>query len=70
MGDKPEPISAMPIAYSIELGTGIIEAWQAKEGSQRQLAARFQVSLSYVQRVLQGDRQTGERLAKRLGATS
>lgn len=59
----------MPIAYSSDLRTRIIDAWQAKEGSQRQLADRFKVSLSYVQRVLQRYRQTGECQAKRRGAT-
>ena len=59
----------MPIAYSTDLRTRIIDAWEAKEGSQRQLADRFKVSLSFVQRVLRRYRQTGERQAKRLGAT-
>lgn len=59
----------MPIAYSSDLRTRIIDAWQTKEGSQRQLAARFKVSMSYVQRVLQRYRQTGERQAKQRGAT-
>lgn len=59
----------MPIAYSTDLRTRIIDAWEAKEGSQRQLADRFKVSLSFVQRVLRRYRQTGERHAKPRGAT-
>lgn len=59
----------MPIAYSTDLRTRIIDAWEAKEGSQRQLADRFKVSLSFVQRVLRRYRQTGERNARQRGAT-
>lgn len=59
----------MPIAYSTDLRTRIIEAWKAKEGSQRQLAERFKVSLSFVQRVLKRYRQTGQTTAKARGAT-
>ena len=59
----------MPIAYSKDLRTRIIDAWKAKEGSQRQLAERFKVSLSFVQRVLRRYRQTGECQGKPRGAT-
>lgn len=59
----------MPIAYSTDLRTRIIAAWQAQEGSQRQLAERFKVSLSFVQRVIRRYRQSGEQQAKPRGAT-
>lgn len=59
----------MPVAYSQDLRTRIITAWKAKEGSQRQLAERFKVSLSFVQRVLRRYRQTGKTTAKARGAT-
>jgi transposase len=38
----------MPAAYSVDLRQRIIAAYEAKEGSQRQLAKRFKVSLSFV----------------------
>lgn len=38
----------MPAAYSVDLRQRILEAYKAKEGSQRQLAKRFKVSLSFV----------------------
>lgn len=59
----------MPIAYSTDLRTRIIDAWENQEGSQRQLAERFKVSLSFVQRVLRRYRQSGQRHAKARGAT-
>lgn len=59
----------MPVAYSPILGTRIIAAWKAKEGTQCQLAERFKVSLSFVQRVLRRYYQTGETTAKPRGAT-
>ena len=59
----------MPSAYSKDLRLRVIAAWQAKQGSQRQLAERFQVSLSYVQRVLRRYRHSGQVEAKRRGAT-
>jgi putative transposase len=42
----------MPVAYSTDLRTRVIDAWNAKEGTQTQLAERFKVSLSFVKRVL------------------
>lgn len=50
----------MPVADSKDLRTRVIAAWEAKQESQRQLAERFKVSLSYVQRVLRCYRQTGQ----------
>lgn len=59
----------MPVAYSKDLRTRVIATWEAKQESQRQLAERFKVSLSYVQRVLRCYRQTGQTEAKPRGAT-
>ena len=59
----------MPVAYSSDLRTRVIAAWKAKEGTQRQLAERFKVSLSFVQRVLRRYRQTEETTAKSRRAT-
>lgn len=66
--DPARPTS-MPVAYFPVLDTRIIAAWKAKEGTQRPLAERFKVSLSFVQWVLQHYRQTGETTAKPRGAT-
>lgn len=59
----------MPVAYSTDLRTRVIDAWNAKEGTQAQLAERFQVSLSFVKRVLRRYRTSGQREAKARGAT-
>lgn len=45
--------------YSIDLRTKIIEAYNNRESSQRQLAKRFKVSLSFVQKLLKRYRETG-----------
>lgn len=47
----------MPAAYSLDLRQRIVDAYQAKEGSQRQLAKRFKVSLSFVRDLLRHYRQ-------------
>lgn len=47
-------------AYSIDLRAKIISAYDNKEGSQRQLAERFKVSLSFVQKLLKQYRETGQ----------
>jgi transposase len=59
----------MPVAYSTDLRTRVIEAWRAKEGTQAQLAEGFKVSLSFVKRVLRRYRISGQREAKPRGAT-
>jgi transposase len=38
----------MPAPYSLDLRKRVIAAYQAKEGSLRQLAERFKVSLSFI----------------------
>lgn len=58
----------MPVAYSGDLRRRVIEACVAKEGSQRQLAQRFKVSLSFVRNLLRRYRQSGQIEAKRRGA--
>lgn len=57
----------MPVAYSTDLRRRVIEAWQNQEGSQRQLAERFKVSLSFVRNLLRHYRSNGQIEAKRRG---
>jgi len=57
----------MPVSYSSDLRPRVIIAWEAKEGSQRQLAERFKVSLSFVRNLLRHYRQNGQIEAKRRG---
>lgn len=59
----------MPVAYSKDLRTRVIDAWNTEEGSQAQLAERFKVSLSFVKRVLRRYRSSGQVDAKPRGAT-
>ena len=49
----------MPAAYCIDLRQRIVDAYHAQEGSQRQLAERFKVSVSFVRNILSDYRQTG-----------
>lgn len=49
----------MPTALSVDLRQRVLAAYQAKAGSQRQLAERFQVSLSFVRDLMRHYRQTG-----------
>ena len=46
--------------YSIDLRQKILSAWQNKEGTQRELAKRFKVSLSFLRDFLRRYRETGE----------
>ncbi|MDB9318016.1 helix-turn-helix domain-containing protein [Nodularia spumigena] len=57
----------MPVSYSGDLRRRVIIAWFAKEGSQRQLAERFKVSLSFVRNLLRHYRQNGQIEAKPRG---
>jgi transposase len=50
----------MPAPLSLDLRQRIISAYQAKEGSQRQLAKRFKVSLSFVRDLVRRYRETGK----------
>ena len=54
-------------SYSIDLRQKIIEAYQNQEGSQRQLAKRFKVSLSFIQILLKRSRESGEIAARQRG---
>ena len=46
-------------AYSLDLRQKVIDAYNHQEGSQRQLAKRFKVSLSFVQDLLKRYREDG-----------
>jgi transposase len=54
-------------AYSEDLRRLIVNAYDRKEGSQRQLAARFHVSLAFVQKLLRQRRETGSIKTKEHG---
>jgi transposase len=54
-------------AYSIDLRQKILSAWHNKEGSQRALAKRFKVSLSFIHNFLRRYRETNEIAAKPQG---
>ena len=47
-------------AYSLDLRQKIIDVYEQEEISQRQLARRFCVALSFVVKLLKQDRETGE----------
>jgi transposase len=53
--------------YSIDLRKKILSAWENKEGSQRDLAKRFNVSLSFIRDFLRRYRETNEIAAKPQG---
>jgi transposase len=57
----------MPVSYSGDLRRRVIAGWEAHDGSQRQLAQRFKVSLSFVRNLLRHYRQNGEIEAKQRG---
>jgi len=54
----------MPAALSVDLRHRVIAAYEAKEGTLRQLAARFKVSLSFLRDLRRHQRQTGTILPK------
>jgi transposase len=47
-------------AYSIDFRQKILSAWENKEGTQRDLAKRFKVSLSFIRDFLRRYRETNE----------
>ena len=49
----------MPASLSVDLRQRILAAYDAKEGSQRQLAERFKVSLSFIRDLRRHYRETG-----------
>ena len=57
----------MPKPYSVDLRNRVIVAWAAQEGSQRQLADRFKVSLSFVRNLVRRYRETGQVEPKQCG---
>ena len=54
-------------AYSLDLRKKILSAWQNKENTQRGIAKRFKVSLSFVRDFLRRYRETKEIAAKPQG---
>ena len=46
-------------AYSIDLRQRVVAAYDAREGTQEQVAARFAVSVSWVRKLLRQRRATG-----------
>ena len=50
----------MPAPLSVDLRQRIMAAYQAREGSQRQLAERFKVSLSFIRDLTRRYRETGK----------
>ena len=54
-------------AYSLDLRHKILSAWQNKENTQRGLAKRFKVSLSFVRDFLRRYRETKEIAARPQG---
>jgi len=54
-------------AYSLDLRQKILSAWENKENTQRDLAKRFKVSLSFVRDLLRRYRETNEIAAKPQG---
>jgi transposase len=49
----------MPAPLSVDLRQRIMAAYEAKEGTQRQLAERFAVSLSFIRDLRRHQRETG-----------
>ncbi|MEH2207352.1 MAG: hypothetical protein V7K53_25340 [Nostoc sp.] len=54
----------MAAPYSTDLRQRVINAYKAKQGWQQQLADRFKVSLSFIQRLIRRYRNTGKVDAK------
>jgi transposase len=57
----------MPVSLSVDLRQRILAAYEAKEGSQRQLAERFKVSLSFIRDLMRHYRETGTLQPKQHG---
>lgn len=49
----------MPAPYSQDLRKRVLNSYLNKEGSQRQIAERFQVSLSFIKRLIRRYTETG-----------
>lgn len=57
----------MPIAYSVDLRERVVGAYRGGEGTQQEIAQRFQVSPSFVQRLLRRQREGRPLEAKQRG---
>ena len=57
----------MAKAYSLDLRERVFGAWQRGEGSQREVAARFEVSERFVRGVVRRQRESGSVAAKAHG---
>lgn len=57
----------MPAPYSQDLRLRVVNAYYNREGSQRQIAERFKVSLTFVRNLLRHYRQTGTIQPKKHG---
>jgi len=53
--------------YSLDLQQKILSAWQNKEGTQRELAKRFKVSLSFLRDFFRRYRETAQIAARTQG---
>jgi transposase len=60
----------MPNPLSLDLRQRIIAAYDAQEGSQRELAERFKVSLSFIRDLRRHQRETGQLAPKPHGGGS
>jgi transposase len=50
----------MAAPYSQDLRRGVMDAYYQKEGSQREIATRFHVSVTFVRNLLRHYRKTGK----------
>jgi transposase len=58
--ERSKKVIDMAAAYSLDLRKKILSAWQNQEGSQRELAQRFKVSLAFIRNFLRRYRETGD----------
>ena len=57
----------MPAAYSLDLRERVRRAWEQEQGSRTEIAARFEVSVSFVRDVRRRVRESGSAAAKAHG---
>ncbi len=65
--ERSKKVIDMAAAYSLDLRKKILSAWQNQEGSQRELAQRFKVSLAFIRNFLRRYRETGDIAPKAQG---
>ena len=46
-------------AYSTDLRERVVTAWDARDGTREQIAARFSVSVAWIRKLIRRRRQTG-----------